>query len=83
MRRARIFIAVLALVFALGLAADHFLVPQVRFWLYARAEPDAAGNVDLVARLIAAEAQGEPYEGQVGVGAVVLNRTTDPNFPGT
>lgn len=83
MRRARTFIAVVVLAFALGLLADGYLVPQVRFWLYARAEPDAAGNVDLVARLIAAEAQGEPYEGQVGVGAVVMNRTTDPNFPGT
>ena len=35
----------------------------------------------LLARLINGEARGEPYEGQVAVGAVVLNRTRDPRFP--
>ena len=33
-----------------------------------------SGSLDLLARLISAEARGEPYEGQVAVGAVVLNR---------
>lgn len=40
-------------------------------------------NVLLLARLINGEARGEPYEGQVAVGAVVLNRTRDPRFPNT
>ncbi|NLM33885.1 MAG: spore cortex-lytic enzyme [Clostridiales bacterium] len=40
-------------------------------------------NVMLLARLINGEARGEPYEGQVAVGAVVLNRTRDPRFPNT
>ncbi|MDF2505653.1 spore cortex-lytic enzyme [Clostridium sp.] len=35
----------------------------------------------LLARLINGEARGEPYEGQVAVGAVVLNRTRDSRFP--
>ena len=39
------------------------------------------GNLDLLARLISAEARGEPYEGQVAVGAVVLNRVEHPSFP--
>lgn len=39
------------------------------------------GDVDLLARLISAEARGEPYEGQVAVGAVVLNRVDHPSFP--
>lgn len=34
----------------------------------------AVDEVDLLARLITAEAQGEPYEAQVAVGAVVMNR---------
>lgn len=38
-------------------------------------------DLDLLARLITAEAQGEPYEGQVAVGAVVLNRVKSPQFP--
>ena len=41
------------------------------------------GDVNLLARLISAEARGEPYEGQVAVGAVVLNRVKHPSFPNT
>ena len=36
---------------------------------------------NLLARLISAEARGEPYIGQVAVGAVVLNRVEHPSFP--
>ena len=38
-------------------------------------------DVYLLARIISAEARGEPYEGQVAVGAVVLNRVAHPSFP--
>lgn len=38
-------------------------------------------DVALLARLISAEARGEPYSGQVAVGAVVLNRIKHPSFP--
>ena len=46
------------------------------------------GNVsradfDLLARMIHAEAQGEPYTAKVAVGAVILNRVESPIFPGT
>ena len=40
-----------------------------------------SGELDLLARLISAEARGEPYIGQVAVGAVVLNRVRHPSFP--
>lgn len=40
-------------------------------------------DIDLLARLIYAEAQGEPYNAQVAVGAVVVNRLKDPRFPKT
>ena len=43
----------------------------------------SSGDVDLLARLISAEARGEPYSGQVAVGAVVLNRVESPAFPNT
>lgn len=42
-----------------------------------------SGDVALLARLISAEARGEPYAGQVAVGAVVLNRVNHPSFPNT
>ena len=38
-------------------------------------------NIELLARVINGEARGEPYEGQVAVGAVVLNRVEHPSFP--
>ena len=41
----------------------------------------SSGDLDLLARRISAEARGEPYEGQVAVGAVVLNRVEHPSFP--
>ena len=40
-------------------------------------------SVDLLARVISAEARGEPYSGQVAVGAVILNRVEHPSFPNT
>lgn len=38
-------------------------------------------NVNLLARLIYGEARGEPYTGQVAVGAVVMNRVKSSSFP--
>lgn len=43
----------------------------------------SSADFDLLARLISAEARGEPYIGQVAVGAVVLNRIEHPSFPDT
>ncbi len=40
-------------------------------------------EVYTLARLINGEARGEPYIGQVAVGAVVLNRVKSPSFPNT
>ena len=41
----------------------------------------SSNDYNLLARLISAEARGEPYSGQVAVGAVVLNRVKHPSFP--
>lgn len=46
-------------------------------------QQNTSGDVSLLARLISAEARGEPYEGQVAVGAVVMNRISHPSFPNT
>ena len=43
----------------------------------------ANNNVNLLARAISGEARGEPYEGQVAVGAVILNRVNSSKFPNT
>lgn len=49
--------------------------------IYEASDTASSGDVYLLARLISAEARGEPYIGQVAVGAVVLNRVDHPSFP--
>lgn len=46
-------------------------------------QPKSNVNVDiyLLARVIHAESRGEPFEGQVAVGAVLINRLKDSRFP--
>lgn len=41
----------------------------------------SSSDIELLAKVISAEARGEPYEGQVAVGAVILNRVKHPSFP--
>lgn len=43
----------------------------------------SSNNVTLLAMVINGEARGESYEGQVAVGAVVLNRVKHSSFPNT
>ena len=72
-----------------GLAYDegsqdkvHYMADTAGFDL---AEPGQSYsyNLELMARVISAEAKGEPYIGQVAVGAVILNRLNHPHFPKT
>lgn len=50
--------------------------------LYA-ASSSSTSDIQLMARAINGEARGEPYEGQVAVGAVILNRVKSSKFPNT
>lgn len=43
----------------------------------------SSSDEELLAALIYCEAGGEPYEGQVAVGAVVMNRVRSSSFPNT
>lgn len=43
----------------------------------------SSNDLNLLTRVIYGEARGEPYAGQVAVGAVVLNRVRNSNFPNT
>ncbi|HHV54569.1 MAG TPA: spore cortex-lytic enzyme [Firmicutes bacterium] len=40
-------------------------------------------ELGLLARVVAGEARGEPYTGQVAVAAIILNRVRSPKFPNT
>ncbi|MGI6553064.1 MAG: spore cortex-lytic protein [Clostridia bacterium] len=54
-------------------------IPVQGLWTLVR----NSDEVRLLGRLVAAEAMGEPYEGQVAVAAVLLNRVKHPSFPNT
>lgn len=43
----------------------------------------SASEKELLAKLVRAEAEGEPYAGKVAVATVVLNRINHPDFPNT
>ena len=57
---------------------DEELIKAYKAELLARSE-----EVRLLAALIQCEAGGEPIEGQIAVGAVVMNRVKAPNYPNT
>ncbi len=50
---------------------------------FAATSSNNASDLQLLARAINGEARGESYEGQVAVGAVILNRVNHPDFPNT
>ncbi len=67
-----------------GLQVDGIAGPQTlkALGITIGSRPAATeANINLLARIISAEARGEPYSGQVAVGAVVLNRVEHPSFP--
>ncbi len=43
----------------------------------------SSSDIQLLARAVNGEARGEPYEGQVAVAAVILNRVNHSSFPNT
>jgi len=49
----------------------------------ARTHNYSENDIRLMANAVYGEARGEPYEGQVAVAAVILNRVKSPNFPDT
>lgn len=66
-----------------GLEVSGELDSQTTASLGVSASSQANSDLYLLAKLIYSEARGEPYVGQVAVGAVVLNRVANPNFPNT
>ena len=72
-------VSILLIIFGIAL-----LISLVNFNTQTVAQGNRNINEEqLIARAINGEARGEPYEGQVAVGAVILNRVKDPRFPNT
>lgn len=71
-----------------GITADGIAGKQTLLYLGLGGSSSSNNNtsfsnsdVELLAKVISAEARGESYEGQVAVGAVILNRVAHPSFP--
>lgn len=64
-----------------GLQADG--VTGKKTWTELKKVSVNQKELDLLARIIYAEARGESYKGQVAVAAVVLNRLSSDQFPDT
>lgn len=79
-------VPVAAIKLANGLTSDYITPGQVLYIPTKVQVPVSrftAEEMEMLARIIYAESRGEPYKGQVGVGAVVLNRVEHPGFPNT
>jgi murein DD-endopeptidase MepM/ murein hydrolase activator NlpD len=62
---------------------QRIIIPTVRSRTTRKRPTRYSGDINLLAKIIHAEAGAEPYVGKVAVGAVVLNRIQNPKFPQT
>lgn len=79
--------AVIAFQKANGLTADGIVgantAKALGITLNTQQVAQSSSDLYLLAKTVYAEARGEPYEGQVAVAAVILNRVESPDFPNT
>lgn len=73
-----------------GLAVDGIVGPNTAAALgmtlsssSSSSSSQSSSDLYLLAKCVYAEARGEPYEGQVAVAAVILNRVKSASFPNT
>ena len=73
-----------------GLAVDGIAGPKTLSAMGITSTSNSTGSsgsnssdINLLSHLIYGEARGEPYTGQVAVGAVILNRVKSSSFPNT
>ena len=69
-----------------GLAADGIVGQQTLKALGINPSGGSASQTNdlyLLSRIISAEGRGEPFNGQIAIGAVIFNRIKHPSFPNT
>lgn len=82
MRKRTVLLVMLCAIFLLVVSSAYYTEPCVPMTA-GYAAGNFSGDVQLLARCVNGEARGEPYEGQVAVAAVILNRVRHPSFPST
>ena len=66
-----------------GIAGNQTLKAMGIYSSTSSTTSNSSSNVSLLSKLIYAESRGEPYSGQVAVGAVCMNRVKSSSFPNT
>ena len=79
MKRKFLILSFLVILLIIGILTLNFIITDTN--KVKAANGSNISEVQLLARAINGEARGEPYEGQVAVGAVILNRVKDSKFP--
>lgn len=79
----KFFKAILIIFFIIISTICIFIVDNEQTNTVSLAANSNTSDIQLMARAINGEARGEPYEGQVAVGAVILNRVKHSSFPNT
>lgn len=69
------------LIIIIVLTALHFKLKNQKTVYAVTTNNNRTSDIQLLARAINGEARGESYEGQVAVGAVILNRVRSSKFP--
>lgn len=83
MKKSRRIIIIFSLIIIMIIGIYVFFKQGNQKEVYSKSNSSSASDVQLMARAINGEARGEPYEGQVAVGAVILNRVKSSKFPNT
>ena len=79
----RIILILILLFFIFTFAININLKNVENSAIYAANSKNSTSDLQLIARAVNGEARGEPYEGQVAVAAVILNRVKSSKFPNT
>lgn len=69
-------ITLISIIILINILQNSIATPNISY-----AATSGTSDIQLMARAINGEARGEPYEGQVAVGAVILNRVKSSQFP--
>lgn len=80
MRKVLKVLLIFLIIFFILLCSENKKIKDISF---AESNGSQTSDLQLLARAINGEARGESYEGQVAVGAVILNRVKHADFPNT
>ena len=83
MKKIKLILVIFSAIYLLVILLNLISKENVKIDKVYAASTASTSDLQLLARTINGEARGEPYEGQVAIGAVILNRVKSSMFPNT